>query len=161
KLAVEAADPPPLAAKAPAVPPDLTRVVHHALARDPAGRYPGMAALAADLRSILANRPVSVEDPSIAHVARLWLRRHRRGVVTGCLTLLLGLFLAGTSWTILSLEQHRALLDSLRAIRPEEFTRVDEFKQAFEPLLELKQRARGIDSGWMRKLLWGATAPEV
>ncbi len=161
KLAVEVADPPPLATKAPALPPDLARVIHHALARDPAGRYPSMAALSVDLRAILANRPVSVEDPSLVHLWRLWLRRHRRGVAVASAALALGLFLAGLSWVAMTRQQHNGLHEDLQAIRPEEFETLAEFERSFEPLLELKQRASDHDAGWLRTSLWGAVLPEV
>src|SRR5262245_15974704 len=123
KLAVEEAAPPPLATRAPAVPPDLPRVIQHAHAREPAGRYPDMAALVSDLRAILAHRPVSVEDPSLAHVARLWLRRHRRGVVIAGTALALGLFLAVSSWVLVTRERHAGLRAALSDIHPEEIGR--------------------------------------
>ena len=88
KVAVEEADPPPLRTKEPAVPPDLARVIGHAHAADALDRYPGMDALAADLRAVLEHRPVSVAESSLAHVARLWLRRHRRGVAIASVVLL-------------------------------------------------------------------------
>jgi tetratricopeptide (TPR) repeat protein len=50
-------EPEPLARLRPDVPPALARVVARALAKDPAGRYAGAAALLADLESGTAARP--------------------------------------------------------------------------------------------------------
>src|SRR5688572_11193901 len=131
KLAVEEAEAPPLASQAPAAPPDLALVIGHAHSRAPAGRYPGMAALAADLRAILANRPVSVEEPSLVHVARLWLRRHRRGVTVASMALGLAL----TVWigivSVSSHEARQALSRDLARIQPEGFEEPADFLQSF------------------------------
>jgi serine/threonine protein kinase len=159
--AIAAADPPPLREKAPAAPPDLARVLRHAHDPEPAERYPGMAALAADLRAILADRPISIAEPSLAHVAQLWLRRHRRGVVASSAALALSILLVTSSWLALAFETRRDILLELGGIRPQEFLAPRDFALAFEPLLELKQRARAFDAGWMRSFLLGQTSPEV
>jgi serine/threonine protein kinase len=161
KIAVEEAEPPPLATKAPAVPPDLALVIRHAHDRDPGGRYPGMTALAADLRAILASRPVSVEEPSLVYVARLWLRRHRRGVRVASVALALGLGIAAASWVLLTRRRHAELSTILASIRPHEFRRLDDFERSFEPLLFLKQQARDHDSSWLRTLASAELMPAV
>lgn len=156
--AVEAADPPPLARLAPAVPPDLARVIRHAHAQEPAARYPSMGALATDLRAILANRPVSAEDPSLAHLARLWLRRHRRGagVAGGTLLLALGALLA--LFLLGSLRARSAIRAELAALR---FREPAELLATFDPLRDLQRRARELDASLLRRLFLGWTAAEV
>ena len=159
--AIARADPPLLRAREPAVPPDLTRVVHHALERDPAARYPGMAALAADLRAILAHRPISVSEPALAHLARLWLRRHRRGVTVASSVLVLALGAWVSAWTATTLGARRGMRAELAAIQPALFTEPSQLDETSDPLLEIQRRAREFDSGLTRTLVFGALAPEV
>lgn len=90
---VRQAEAPPLARRAPGLPSDLVRAVHHCLERDPERRYPSVAAFAADLRAVLEHRPISVAPPSGAHRLGLWLRRRRRALVA----LALAALLAGTA----------------------------------------------------------------
>ncbi|HEX6885050.1 MAG TPA: serine/threonine-protein kinase [Planctomycetota bacterium] len=156
--AVEAADPPPLAQLAPAVPPDLARVIRHAHALEPSARYPGMGALAADLRAILANRPVSTEDPSLAHLARLWLRRHRRGASVAAATLFLALVAFLALFVLDSLRARRAIRADLATLR---FGEPAELLATFDPLRGLQQRARELDGSLLRRGLIGSTVAEV
>jgi serine/threonine protein kinase len=159
--AVEAADPPALASFVPAIPPDLARVIAHAHAREPESRYVTMAALAADLRAILASRPISVSEPSQAHIARLWLRRHHRGVRATASTLALALVLWSALWCHGERSARVELRAAVAAIRPDEFSQLEEFEAALEPLLALKQRAHDIDRVWMAARLFGAVQPDV
>ncbi|HEX6885051.1 MAG TPA: protein kinase [Planctomycetota bacterium] len=159
--AVEAADPPSLAQRAPAVPPDLVRVIRHAHEREPQARYPSLTALAVDLRAILASRPVSVADPSLARLARLWLRRHRRGVTVAAAAFAVALVLLAAGWSTLALRERAALLESAGALRPEEFTASATFFESFVPIYQLQRRAQAFDAGWLRARLFGATSPPV
>ncbi|NOT29504.1 MAG: protein kinase [Planctomycetes bacterium] len=159
--AIARADPARLDTREPAVPPDLARVVHHALERNPAARYPGMAALAADLRAILANRPISVSEPALAHLARLWLRRHRRGVTVASIVLVLALGAWVSAWAATTLGERRGMRAELAGIQPAEFAEPDQLDVAFDPLREIQGRAREFDSGLTRTLVFGALAPEV
>lgn len=159
--AIEAADPPPLARAAPAVPPDLVRVLRHAHERAPEARYPSLGALAADLRALLEHRPISVADPSLAHLASLWLRRHRRGARAAALAFGLALAVGCLGWLLLTRRAHARLLDESAAIRPAEFTHPNDFERAFASLLGLKQRAREFDQGGLRSRIFGATYAEV
>jgi len=159
--AVEAADPPPLARLAPAVPPDLARVIRHAHEREPEARYPSLAALASDLRAILASRPVSVSDPTLARLGRLWLRRHRRGVTVAAAAFALALVLFGIGWGTLALRERSALLESVAALRPEEFTASAAFFDSFVPIYQLQRGAQAFDAGWLRARLFGAASPPV
>ncbi|MEQ1892153.1 MAG: serine/threonine-protein kinase [Planctomycetota bacterium] len=66
-------------------PADLAAVLGHALAQEPSERYSDARALGADVRRFLAHRPVEARLPSLAHRARLLVRRHRRACVLGVL----------------------------------------------------------------------------
>ncbi len=159
--AVARAEPAPLSARVPDIAPDLARVIHHALERDPGARYPSMAALAADLRAILADRPISVAEPSLAHLGRLWLRRHRRGVTVASGALAVALGLGVGFWALQVLAEQREIRAGLAAIRPEEFGDASALEKSAGPLLDLQGRARAFDAGLARPLLFGRSGPEV
>jgi hypothetical protein len=72
------ADPTPARRLNPAVPADLETVVHKALAKAPADRYPTAAALAADLRRFLDGRPVLARPLSGPQRLWRWARRRRK-----------------------------------------------------------------------------------
>jgi serine/threonine-protein kinase len=59
---------------------DLDLVVQTAMAADPDARYPSAAALAADLRRVLAREPIAARRPSLGYRARRFVARHRTGV---------------------------------------------------------------------------------
>jgi len=154
--AVVRCQPRPLRERAPAVPPDLARVVHHALQLAPSDRYPGMSALALDLRNVEADRPISVTDPSLLHLTRLFVRRHRRGALLSATLVGLGLLTTVLLWLLSTHARHEELLARLARIRPEAFSRQSEFDSSFQPLFDLQNDAREFDSGFLRRLLWGA-----
>ncbi|MBL8754229.1 MAG: serine/threonine protein kinase [Planctomycetes bacterium] len=74
------APPPRLGSSATGLPPDLDAVLAMALRSDPSARYESAAALATDLRAVLAARPVVARAPSTLYHLRLFVRR-RAGVV--------------------------------------------------------------------------------
>jgi tRNA A-37 threonylcarbamoyl transferase component Bud32 len=158
--AVARAAPPALATRA-AVPPDLARVIHHALEREPGARYPDLAALAADLRAILDSRPISVAEPSPGHLAALWLRRHKRAVAVAGAALALVLALWGTTWALATFTEARAVRAALAGLRPETFEEPDELDRSFETLQGLQQRARRFDAGALRRRVAGPLAPRA
>ena len=85
-----AGSPTPLAQLAPGVPPDLAAIVERAMAREPAERYPGARALAADLQRFQNGQLVAAYRYSAGLRMRRWLARHRRLVaVAGVLSLAL------------------------------------------------------------------------
>ncbi len=77
--------PPPtaLAERAPDVPPDLMAIVDHAMATDPADRYPTAKELAVDLERFAAGQLVSVHRYSLGTLVSRWIRRHRAAVAVG------------------------------------------------------------------------------
>ncbi len=58
------------------IPRDLEAVVMKAMERDPERRYPSAAALADDLDRFSRGDPVTARPPSVARLARQWVRRH-------------------------------------------------------------------------------------
>jgi serine/threonine protein kinase/Tfp pilus assembly protein PilF len=80
---IRATDPPRPRAVVPAVPRALEAVCVKSLARRPADRYPGAAALAADVERFLAGEPVSAYPEGVAERAARWGRRHRTLVAVG------------------------------------------------------------------------------
>jgi serine/threonine protein kinase len=76
---------------------DLNWIVQRCLEKDPARRYPSVAALDEDLRRYLQNEPVSAGPPSRVYLLKKFVRRHRLEVAGGCvLAAALSLGFAGT-----------------------------------------------------------------
>jgi serine/threonine-protein kinase len=67
---------------------DLDNIVAKALRKDPAQRYPTVAALADDLRRYLVGEPVAARPDSLGYRAGKFVRRHRLGVGAASATLL-------------------------------------------------------------------------
>jgi serine/threonine-protein kinase len=59
---------------------DLDRVIMHALAAEPAQRYPSVAAFREDLQRWLDRRPLTITRPSIGYLTARFVQRHRIGV---------------------------------------------------------------------------------
>lgn len=61
----------------PTIPRDVQTIVHKAMNRDPAARYPSAAELGADIRRYLAHEPILARAPSWTYVTGRFVRRHR------------------------------------------------------------------------------------
>ena len=73
------------------VPSDLRAVLEKALEKSPDHRYADAGELAEDLAAVLEHRPISFRARAPIHVARKWLRRHRRSLaVLGLAAAVLG-----------------------------------------------------------------------
>jgi len=149
--AIEAADPPSIRALVPALPNDLALVIHHALALEPRARYADLRALERDLAALLEHRPVTVVEPSLAHVAQLWLRRHRRGVTIVATALALFLGTSTTAWVVRSYGEQRRFQGVLDAIEPETLRETAEFERAYTLLIGLREQARELDNSALRR----------
>ncbi|MDJ0521333.1 MAG: protein kinase [Planctomycetota bacterium] len=90
----------------PRVPEDLERIVHKAMAHDPALRYATAEALAADLRAFLEGRPISARTPSLGYVLRVAIKRHKPLAVT--LTAAVLVLLASSIYYVQSLREKEA-----------------------------------------------------
>lgn len=159
--AIEAACPPALASMAPGIPPDLALVVRHAHEREPDDRYPGMGALLADLRAILASRPISVSAPSLAKLTRLWAARHRRGLGVAAAVLGLVCLVWGFTWSTSAIRERDRIRERLSKIRSSELATQAAFLEAFQPLFEMQADARTFEAGLVRRALWGGVEREV
>jgi WD40 repeat protein len=73
---VTTSEPPRLDRLNRAIPRDLVTIVHKAIDRDPARRYPTAAELAEDLRRFLDNEPIRARRVSVAERLVRWARRH-------------------------------------------------------------------------------------
>jgi len=122
---------------APAVPRDLATVVHKAMAKEPARRYPTAAALAADLRRFLGDEPVQARPVSTFGRSARWARRHPAiaSLSTAVVVLLLavtGTALAGYARTSAALEQselHRIDAEHAQAAESQERGRAERGEQ--------------------------------
>ncbi|MCK5942680.1 MAG: serine/threonine protein kinase, partial [Planctomycetes bacterium] len=96
-LAVRREPPEPIEQLRKGVPAELVAICDKAMARDPADRYQGMMALAADLRAYLEHRVVAAYETGAWAEARKWVRRNRAfaGALAVAATLLVaGLFVS-------------------------------------------------------------------
>ena len=78
----------------PQIPRDLETVILKAISRDPDRRYPSAAALAADLRCFLEDRPIQARRASSVERLWRWSRRNRAVASLAGTTLLLVLLVA-------------------------------------------------------------------
>jgi serine/threonine-protein kinase len=99
----------PLAASHPAIPITLARIVDRATAHEPAARYTSADRLAADLQAFLEHRPVEADPRGPVHLARLWTRRHRTGVIVSTLLILVAGVLTFAFISRIADERNRAL----------------------------------------------------
>jgi serine/threonine protein kinase len=81
----------------PGVPRDLETIVLKCLAHEPANRYQSAAALAADLRRFLEDRPILARRASAVECAGRWCRRNPALAAVSALALLLLIALAVTA----------------------------------------------------------------
>jgi serine/threonine-protein kinase len=97
---------------------DLDNIVAKALKKDAAERYQTAAAFAQDLAWFLASEPVSARPDSLAYRIGRFIRRHRSGVATSAIALLL-LIAATIATSVQMIEAQRqrdaALYESQRA----------------------------------------------
>jgi serine/threonine-protein kinase len=103
---------------------DLDRIVLMALRKEPDRRYPSVAALAADLRSWRAGRPVAAQKDTVLYRARKLVGRHpiaSAAAVLAAVTVLA--FTALTTWQRRLIQQERdgAVLAASRAKATSEF----------------------------------------
>ena len=96
----------PLRRKVHGIPADLETIIMKAAAREPATRYQAASAMADDLRSFLAGRPIRAR--SAGPLERLWLWCRRNPAVASLSALLLVALIGVTSATSLAYLRERA-----------------------------------------------------
>ena len=100
---------------------DLDAICGRALAAEPEARYASAEALAADLRRVLAHRPVAARAPSAAYRSGRFVRRHRLGVAA-TVAALVALVGSGAFYTVrLAAERDRAEQAAAEADRTADF----------------------------------------
>lgn len=127
----------------PALARDLDWIVMRCLEKEPERRYPGVGALADDVRRYLAHEPVSAGPPSRLYRARKFVRRNQAAVAFASFalaSLLIGVVLSG--WGILWALQERD-----RAVSAAHDAR--EQKARAEELLELARLEQAANQGAM------------
>ena len=77
----------PLSARKTGAPPDLIAIVEHAMANDPADRYPTAQALAEELRRFQTGQLVAAHDYSLGERIARFVRRHRAAVTVSAIAL--------------------------------------------------------------------------
>ena len=103
--------PVPLRAARERISRDIETVVGRCLEREPRRRYQTADELAADLRRILANRPIVARPPSKRYRAGMFVKRNKAlvgGTVATVLTLVVGIIVA----VALGIGQHQARLEA-------------------------------------------------
>ncbi len=94
---------------------DLDLIVATALRHDPAQRYPGADALAADLRRHLDGRPIEARRRSFGYVARRFVARHRIAVPLAALAL--AALAASTAFALLQARDARHQAEHAQSVR--------------------------------------------
>jgi len=93
----------------PDAPRDLQAIVRRALQREPADRYPTVAALSDELRRFRRHEPVEARAGGAWYRARRFARRHRGGL--GAATVAVAALLVGTVVSVLQAREARAQRD--------------------------------------------------
>lgn len=96
---------------------DLSLIFDKTLSKDPALRYPSVAAFADDLRAFLGNRPIRARAPGRLYLLRKFTQRNPVAALLTCLTLLAIIAgTVGTGWGLVSARSaNRQLQDQLAA----------------------------------------------
>src|SRR5262249_51055684 len=86
---IASAPPRPIEEHAPTLTHELSAIVHKAMARDPAARYPTAKALADDLERYQTGQSVGAHRYSPAQLARRFWRRHRAALSSAAVAFML------------------------------------------------------------------------
>lgn len=108
----------------PALPRDLETIVLAAMEKEPARRYPGAGAMAADLRALLADRPIARRAPGPLERGAKWVRRNPDAAAAAALAVLAPALLAAQQFSaagrlraeVQRVEAGRALLQAREAL---------------------------------------------
>lgn len=131
--AVIADEPPDVRGLRPGLPADLAAIVAVALEKDPARRYQTAAAMARDLRAVLAGEPVLARRPGVLRRMGRWHRRHAAIAAAVWMALVAAVVVVAVQ---------RAMLNEVTAAR-DEATRLGDFLVEKLLLAGTPREARG------------------
>ncbi len=115
--AVTSEEPRRLGAIEPRISADLETVCHKALEKDPAHRYQSAAVFAAELRNVIAGRPILARPPGLARKARRWAGAHRAAVLAATVVIL-GATVLGLGGLTVSMRNARLAWFSVESDEP-------------------------------------------
>jgi serine/threonine protein kinase len=134
---IASAEPPRLDRIDPTLPRDLATIVHKAMAREPADRYPTPGALAEDLRRYLGDQPIRARQVGPAEQVWRWCRRNPTvAALVGTALLLFVLLLGAGAWAA-----------HLAKRRRQEALERQEVEAALNQADQLRQQTRLRDAG--------------
>jgi serine/threonine protein kinase len=140
-------EPPRLSAIDPGLSRDLVTIVHKAMAKAPADRYPTPGALAEDLRRFLDDRPILARPLSLPERAWRWCRRNPAAAgLVAAVVALVGLVFGGGLWVQ---RQQLEVQGQQLELRLEAVLRRERVRGAIEQALEQQEDLR-------RRRLWEA-----
>ena len=131
--AVIADEPPDVRGLRPGLPADLAAIVAVALEKDPVRRYQTAAAMARDLRAVLAGEPVLARRPGVLRRMGRWHRRHAAIAAAVWMALVAAVVVVAVQ---------RAMLNEVTAAR-DEATRLGDFLVEKLLLAGTPREARG------------------
>ena len=112
---VSTVPPAPIRGLASRIPRDLAAIAEKAMARNPAERYPAMAALGADLRAFLETRVVQARHPGPVAKLQKWGARHSRQLALASFLLASLVIAVAVGWSFKLKSDHAQQTIHLRA----------------------------------------------
>jgi serine/threonine protein kinase len=144
---IAAAEPPRLDRLDPTLPRDLVTIVHKAMAREPADRYPTPAALAEDLRRYLDDQPIRARRAGPAEQVWRWCRRNPTvAALVGTALLLFVLLVGGGAWAADHLVEQRRVAALERQEVEAALNQADQLREQTR-LREARAVLRGVGGG--------------
>ena len=141
---------------------DLDTIVLKALSKDPNERYPTVEAFASDLGLHLNDLPILARQPSSAYRLSKFVRRHRMGVISASVILILLLGLVGvTAWS--AYDSRRQARESLRQAYSSDMNlAMQSYENAnLSQMTQLIQRYENTDfRGWEWNFLYNLAHPK-
>lgn len=138
---VRRVDPPTPKSLGLRLPEDLTAIVFRAIEKDPARRYESAAALANDLRNLVAYRPVTARPAGLRARTRKAVLRHRTAVRTAGVTLAVVVLVAIASLLAPRVGEWLDRREATRAHAALEATAIEAFAAARTSPLEQREAA--------------------
>jgi len=140
---------------APGMDRDLAAIVLHALRKEPAQRYAGVADFARDVESYLAGKPVSAVHQTKAYLCARWLRRNWIGVSAAGVVIagVLG-FTVFAVWQSIKTARAEADAATVRATKDQEVAAVAEIGRHRMAVLYGRSQTRDGNPVSATAVLW-------